>query len=187
LSGGRTFVGRWSVKEEDFVSVRRSGVRARSAGGVITFDVPRRFLDDVANFDFYVISGDSDSDDEDNAIDFAPNGAAWWKYTLSNKPPLRLIADEPRGIPARPRGGAAFTIAVPVRRSDTARAITAGSATCSIRVGGRPVKAVGRVAAGVGRCSLRVPGGMSGATVRGSMVVRSGGKSVTARFSFPVR
>ena len=57
------------------MDVSRSGVRASSAGGVVRIDVPRRFLQDVAGFDFYLVSGDS-FDDEDNAIDLAPNGDA---------------------------------------------------------------------------------------------------------------
>ena len=186
LTQGRVFVGRWSSSEREFV-VRRTGARARSAGGVVTFDVPRALLDDVASFDFYVVSGDSDADDEDNAIDLAPDGDRWWRYTLANKPPLRLIADDARGIPAGPRAGRAFSVVVPVRRSDTARGITSGSATCSVRVAGKRVQAAGKVSAGTARCALRVPAGAGGAALRGSMVVRSAGKSVTTRFSFPVR
>jgi hypothetical protein len=187
LSRGRVFVGRWSPAEQDFMNVRASGAQARSAAGVVTFDVPRRLLDDVASFDFYVVSGDSDQDDESNAIDLAPNGDRWWRYTLANKPPLRLIAGEARGLPVRPRAGRAFTVAVPVVRSDTARSITSGAATCAVRVGGKPVQAAGKVAAGTGRCSLRVPADARGTTLRGSMVVLSAGKAVTTRFSFPVR
>jgi len=186
LTQERVFVGRWSSSEQRFL-VRRTGARARSAGGVVTFDVPRALLDDVASFDFYVVSGDSDSDDEDNAIDLGPNGDRWWRYALANRPPLHLIADDARGIPARPRAGRAFSVVVPVRRSDTARAITSGSATCTVRVTGKPVRAAGKVSAGTGRCSLRVPAGVGGATLRGSVVVRSAGRSVTTRFSFPVR
>lgn len=187
LSRGSVFVGRWSPEEQEFVNVRRSAARARSVAGVVTFDVPRRLLDDVASFDFYVVSGDSDPDDESNAIDLAPNGDRWWRYTLANKPPLRLIAGDARSVPARPRAGRAFTVAVPVVRSDTARSITSGSATCAVRVGAKPVQAAGRVAAGTGRCSLRLPADARGAMLRGSMVVRSAGKAVTTRFSFPVR
>jgi hypothetical protein len=186
LSEGRVFVGRWSASEQDFV-VTRTGARARSAGGIVTFDVPRTLLDDVATFDFYVVSGDSDPDDEDNAIDLAPNGDRWWRYALANKPPLHLIADDARGVPARPRAGGAFSVVVPVRRSDTARGITSGSATCSVRIAGKPVQAAGKVAAGTGRCTLRVPTDTRGTALRGSIAVRSAGKSVTTRFSFPVR
>jgi len=182
------YVGRWSPSDEDFVEVRGSGVQLRNAGGVVTIAVPRRVLDDVTGFDFYLVSGDSDpSGDTDVAIDLAPNGDAWWRYTLVNKAPLRLIAGDPRGAPAQPRAGRLFTVTVPVTRSDTARGITSGSVACTVRVGGTVVKTSGRVAAGGGRCSLRVPADASKRVVRGSMVVRSSGKSVTTRFSFRVK
>ncbi|MGH3137720.1 MAG: hypothetical protein ACRDPV_14645 [Gaiellaceae bacterium] len=182
------YVGRWSPTDEDFVEVRGSGVQTRNAGGVVTIAVPRRLLDDVAGFDFYLVSGDSDpSGDTDFAIDLAPNGDAWWRYTLVNKAPLRLISGDPSGAPARPRAGKLFTVTVPVRRSDTARGITSGSVTCSVRVGGTVVKAPGRVAAGGGRCSLRVPADASRRVVQGSMIVRSSGKSVTSHFAFRVK
>jgi hypothetical protein len=186
IEGRRAYAGRWSPTEDDFVGVSGSGVRARSAGGVVTFDVPRRFLQDVAGFDFYLVSGDS-VDDEDSAIDLAPNGDAWWKYTLANRPPLHLVAGTPRGIPARPSAGKRFTVTVPVLRSDTVRGVTSGAAACSARVAGQVVSAPGRVGGGIARCTLSVPAGASGATLRGTMTVRSGGASVVARFAFPVR
>jgi hypothetical protein len=186
IEGRRAYAGRWSPDEEDFVGVPGSGVRAQSAGGVVTFDVPRRFLEEVAAFDFYLVSGDS-VDDDDSALDLAPNGDAWWKYTLANKPPLHLIAGTPRGIPARPAAGRRFTVTVPVLRSDTVRGITSGSVACKARVAGQDVSAPGRVGGGVARCTLDMPAGASGTTLRGAMTVRSGGKSVVARFTFPVR
>jgi hypothetical protein len=152
----------------------------------VTFDVPRSFLADVAAFDFYFVSGDS-SDDEDNAIDLAPNASAWWKYTLANKPPLRLVAGAPRGTPARPVAGRRFAVSVHVLRSDTARGITSGSVVCDIRVAGKGVSATGRARAGLASCSLLVPETAGGTALRGSMTVRSGGKSVVARFAFAVR
>lgn len=187
FSRGRAFVGRWDAAEDEFVTVRSAGVRARNAGGVVTLDVPRRVLDDVASFAFYVVSGDSDpQEDEDYAIDLAPDGAAWWSYKLANKPPLRLIAGRPSTIPARPRAGARFSVVLPVRRSDTARSIGSGSVTCTITVQGRTSRSPGRVAAGAARCSFGLASGARG-TARGSMLVRSAGKSVSARFSFPIR
>jgi hypothetical protein len=183
---GEVYAARWSSEEDDFVQVRRSGVIARNAGGIVTFDVPRSFLGDVAAFDFYFVSGDS-SDDEDNAIDLAPNGNAWWKYTLANKPPLRLVAGAPRGTPARPVAGRRFAVTVPVVRSDTTRGLTSGSVACDVRVAGNPVRATGRVRAGLASCSLLVPESAAGTALRGSMTVRFGGKSVVARFAFAVR
>jgi hypothetical protein len=188
IDGGEPYVGRWSADEEDFVAARGSGVQVRSAGGVTTFTVPRRFLDDVASFDFYLMSGDWDPEnEEDDALDFAPDGDAWWKYVLANKPPLSLIAGEPRGVPARPVAGKSFTVTVPVRRSDTARGVTSGSVACDFTVSGKRVRVSGRVASGIARCSLSVPSGASGSTLRGSMLVRSSGKSVKTGFAFRVR
>ena len=183
---GRVYAARWSSDADDFVQVRSSGVTARSAGGVVTFDVPRRFLSDVASFDFYLVSGDS-SDDEDNAIDIAPNGNAWWKYTLTNKPAVRLVVGEPRGTPARPIAGRRFAVSVPVVRSDTARPLTSGSVACDVRVAGARVNATGRVRSGQASCSLTVPADASGATLRGTLTVRSAGKTSSARFAFAVR
>jgi hypothetical protein len=188
LDGGGVYAGRWDPAKDDFAEVRRSGAHVRSAGGVTTFSVPRPFLDDVASFDFYLVSGDWDPDaEEDDALDWAPDGEAWWKYSLVNKAPLRLIAGDARGIPAKPAGGKQFTVLVPVTRSDTARPITAGAVACDLTVAGERVQVKGRVAAGTARCSVKVPAGASGSALRGSMLVRSGGKSVKTGFAFRVR
>ena len=179
------YAARWSADARRFVRVRRSGVKARSAAGVVTFTVPRRFLRDVHGFDFYLVSGHSEGD-EDHALDWAPNGDAWWSYALANKPPLSLRAGTPRATPPRPSAGRRFTVAVPVLRSDTARGITSGSAACKLRVAGRNYSVRGGVRAGLASCSLALPAAASG-VVRGSMTVRSSGKSTAARFAFPVK
>ena len=185
---GRVHAARWSPEQQDFVQVRSSGVRVRNAAGVVTFEVPRSFLDDVASFDYYLISGDSDpSGDEDYALDLAPDGDAWWRYTLVNKAALRLIAGVPSGTPAKPHVGRLFKVTVPVTRSDTARGIESGSAACVVRIGGQKVKAAGRVVSGRGLCSILVPQGASGRLIRGSITVRSSGKSIATRFSFSVK
>jgi hypothetical protein len=187
VSGGRVHVGRWNAGEREFAVLRNTAVRARNGDGVVTIDVPRRLLDDVAGFDFYFLSGDSAVDEEEDfAVDIAPDGESWWKYTLVNKAPLRLLAGAPRGIPARPRAGASFTIVLPVRRSDTSRGITSGTVSCNVRIQGQRVRASGRVTGGAARCSLVVPAGARGG-VSGSMTVRSAGKSVATRFAFPIR
>jgi hypothetical protein len=183
---GEVYAARWSPEEDDFLEVRSSGVTVRSAGGVVTFDVPRKFLGDVASFNFYLVSGDS-SDDEDNAIDIAPNGSAWWKYTLANKPALRLVVGEPKGTPARPVAGRRFVVSVPVVRSDTARPLGSGSVACDVRVAGARLSATGRVRSGQATCSLVVPGNAAGRALRGTMKVRSGGKAASTRFAFVVR
>jgi hypothetical protein len=185
---GGVYAARWSAARQDFVQVRGSGVRVQSSGGRTTFVVPRRFLDDVASFDFYFVSGDWDPSEEvDNALDLAPDGDAWWRYRLGNTAPLRLMAGAPTGKPTTPVAGKLFTVSVPVTRSDTARGIATGSVTCVIRIAGRSVKVGARVRAGNAICSIVVPRDAGGRLLRGSMLVRSSGKSITTRFAYRVR
>jgi hypothetical protein len=87
----------------------------------------------------------------------------------------------------KPRAGRLFKVSVPVTRSDTARGIESGSVACAVRIGGQKVKAEGRVVSGKGLCSILVPQGASGRVIRGSITVRSSGKSITSRFSFRVK
>ena len=185
IEGSQVTAARWNAEEEEYVRVRPSGVTAHSRGGVVTFVVSRRFLDNVASFGFYLISGHVSGDD-DVAIDVAPNGAAWWRYTLTHKPPLSLAAGTPRGIPPGAVAGKRFTVAIPVTRSDTARRITSGSVACDLRVAGEAIDAIGAVHGGLATCSFGVPGDAAGATIRGLMTVRSAGEAVRARFTFPV-
>jgi hypothetical protein len=53
-------------------------------------------------------------------------------------------------------------------------------------VNGKKVQAKGSVAGGAGRCAFVVPASATGKTVRGSIAVRSSGKSVAAGFAFTV-
>jgi hypothetical protein len=185
---GSVYTARWDPDEEDFVRVRGSGVRVRSAAGRTTFAVPRRFLNDVASFDYFLASGDWNPDlEEENAVDLAPDGDAWWRYELVNRAPVRLIAGAPKTKPTAPVAGKPFAVRVPVTRSDTARGITSGSVACAFRVDGRTVQVRGSVRAGSGVCSLLVPRSARGQRVRGSMLVRSSGKSVATRFAYRVR
>jgi len=185
--GGEVILARWDARADDWVDdAPPTRVRARNADGVVTLDVHRSELDDVARFGFSLISADLNLSAESVlALDFVPDDQSFFRYTLANKPPLRLIGGQMFGTPGRPRAGRPFTVNLPVRRSDTGRAITSGTVTCNVTAGGKRVPAVGKVRAGGGQCSLVVP--ETAALVRGSMTVRSGGKSVNARFSFRVR
>jgi len=185
--GGEVILERWSARENDWIEDDPpTRVRARNAGGVVTVDVHRSELDDIARFGFSLISADINTLAESVlALDFMPDDQSYFRYTLANRPPLRLIGGQAFGTPSSPRAGRPFTVKLPVRRSDTARAISSGTVTCKVTAGGKRVPAVGKVRAGEGQCSLVVP--ETAALVRGSLTVRSGGKSVSARFSFRVR
>ena len=117
-------------------------------------------------------------------VDVAPDDAAFFTYAFTNKAAL-LVAGAAFGTPSSPRAGAPFTINLPVRHSDTGSRITSGTVTCNVKVGINKVRATGSVRSGAGRCAFVVP--RKGSVVAGSMTVRSGGTSVTARFSFRVR
>ena len=185
--GGEPVLERWDAAAQRWADdVAPTRVRTRNAGNVVTLDVHRSELGDVPRFGFAVIAADiNTAADTVLAVDLAPDDLAFFRYTLANKPALRLLVGQTFGTPARPRAGKPFTVSLPVRRSDTNRPIAAGAVTCKVTADGKRVPAVGKVRFGRGQCSFVVP--KTAAVIRGSMSVRSGGTSVTARFSFQVR
>ena len=185
--GGEVQLERWDARAEAWVGDSLpTRLRVRNAGNVVTVELHRSELVDAVRFGFAVTAADLDLGSEAIlAADFAPEDGTFWRYSLANKPAFHLLATPALGAPARPRAGRPFTISLPVSRSDTQRGITSGTVTCNVTANGTKVRATGRVRAGRGQCSLVVPQGAS--TIRGSMTVRSGGKSVTARFTFKVR
>jgi hypothetical protein len=142
--------------------------------------VHRSELDDVARFGLTVESWQEDEDEDLVARDLAPDDLAW-TYTLAHRPPLRLLAGEVYGAPQRPVAGRPFAIHLPVRRSDTSRGLTKGTVTCKVIAAGRSVRARGSLRAGLAKCTVLVP--RNAMAVRGSMTVRSAGRSVTAWFA----
>ncbi len=184
---GEIQLERWDQRAEEWIAdPLPTRARVRNAGNVITVDIHRSELENASRFGFAVTAVDLDAvGDAVVGIDFAPDDGSFWRYTLANKAALTLRASAPSGAPKAPRAGKPFTISLPVRRSDTNRGITNGTVTCTVTADGKRVRAAGSVGAGRARCSLDVPKGAS--AIRGSMTVRSGGATVTARFSFKVR
>lgn len=184
--GGEVRLERWDPRAKDW-ALDGPPTRARAAGarGVVTIDVHRSELDGVASFGFRVVSADLNPlTGALVAVDFAPDSGTFWRYTLANAAAPRLVAGKATGAPARPRPGRAFTIATPVRRSDTNRAITSGSVTCDVRADAARVRATGRIRGGHGQCALLVP--PNARLITGSMTIRSGGRTVTKSFRFRV-
>ena len=58
-------------------------------------------------------------------------------------PPLTLKASAPVAVPAKPVAGKAFSVRVGVTRGDTNAALASGAATCTVKVGLKPLRAVG--------------------------------------------
>jgi hypothetical protein len=174
-------VWRWNAVEEEWVRDKSPQARVRRLGkGVLVFEVHRSELDDVARFGFNVVSSALDEDADYAAWDIAPDSSAW-RYTLTHRPPLRLIADAVKGAPERPVPGRPFTVRVPVRRSDTSRGLTSGKVDCTVALGGRTRKVSGEITKGTASCTVHVP--RNAVVVRGSMTIRSLGKSVTVWFA----
>ena len=187
LAAGEIRLERWNGRGfvPDDLPTR---ARHRNAGNVVAIDLHVSELGNRGRFRFSLLSADVNAAIQGVvALDVAPDGLAFWRYSLANKPALRLEAGRIVPTPARPRVGKPFAVAVPVARSDTGRAVTSGSVACRIEVGGKRVETAGRVARGAGRCSLVVPSDAQGKTVRGTIVVRSAGASVTAGFAYLVR
>ena len=185
--GGEARLEKWNATRRAWrADTAPTRIRERSQPNVVIVDIHRSELENTPRFGVQLTSVQVDLvAGEPQAFDFAPSNLSWWRYQLANPAAVRLLAGPAVGAPARPRAGVPFTISVPVRRSDTNKAISSGSVTCNVTVAGKRVRASGRVRAGRAQCTLRVPA--TGASVRGSMTVRSGGIAVTSRFSFRVR
>jgi len=185
--GGNLQLEKWNTARRAWrPDTAPTRVRERSTPNTVIVEIHSSELESSPRFGFKLTSVHVDLvAGEPLGFDFAPNNLSWWRYQLANPIAVRLLAGRAVGVPARPRAGVPFTISVPVRRSDTNQAITSGIVTCNVVVAGKRVRAQGRIRAGKAQCALRVPN--VGATVRGSVTVRSGGATVVSRFSFRVR
>ena len=120
------------------------------------------------------------------AADFAPDGFAFWRYALTNKPALKLVVTRVFASASGPMAGRSFTVGLGVTRSDTGRPVTSGTVGCRVLSRGHTVHATGRISGGAGRCTFAVPTGAIGSVIRGTITVHSGGKAVSNDFAFVV-
>lgn len=177
---------RWNTRTRRFAADKApTRIKGRNGSNTVTIEIHRSELDNSPRFGFHLTGLDFDATSgERQGLDIAPNNGRFWRYALANPLAVRLLAGAAVGAPARPRLGAPFTISVPIRRSDTKKAITAGTVSCSVTVAGKRVRATGKLRGGKAQCTLRLPA--AGAAVRGSLTVRSAGATVVSRFSFSV-
>jgi len=187
--GGELVLEKWDPSARAWVDdTRPTRFRGRNSANAVTLELHRSELGDAARFGFSVTAADVNTQAESVlAVDLAPDSGGFYRYTLANKPTLRLVTTRLFATPARPRAGKPFAVNLAVRRSDTNRGITSGAVTCRARVGGTAVRAKGSVAAGTARCALAVPSTAAGRLLRGSIAVRVEGKSVSADFAYVVR
>jgi hypothetical protein len=187
--GGEVLLERWDPVVKTWIpDVPPTRARMRNSRNVITLELHRGELENTPRFGFSMAAIKVNVDAQlVLGVDFAPDGDGFYRYALANRPALLLTATRLFATPARPKAGKPFTVNLGVRRSDTSRGITTGTVACRVLVDAKRVLATGKVAGGNGRCSFVVPKTASGSTLRGTITVRTGGKSVTAGFSYVVR
>lgn len=187
--GGKLSLERWSPKARAWESDRApKRARLRNAAGVVSFDLHVSELGGTRRIRFAVLSADVRADvQEVLAVDFSPDDGSYWQYALANAPALTLAATELFTAPVRPTPGRPFTVALAVNRSDTGRPVSAGTVACRATANGRALAAHGRITGGAGRCTFVVPASARGSVVRGTITVRSVGKTISRSFSYRVR
>ena len=187
LAAGEISLGRWDGGQfaADDLPTR---ARHRNAGNVVAIDLHLSELANSPRFRFSVLSADVNTAIQGVvAVDVAPDDFTFWRYSLANKPALRLKAGRVVARPTQPRAGKPLTVVLAVTRSDTGRGIAAGAVGCRVQIAGKRIRATGRVAAGAARCSLVVPADARGKRLRGTITVRSGATSVASGFAYVVR
>jgi len=179
----------WDTRAREWKSdVAPTRVRSRNSGNVLTIDIHRSELGNAPRFGFAVAAADVTlPEGVPLAVDFAPDDARFFHYTMANKAALNLVAARLVASPAAPRAGKPFAVRLAVRRSDTNRGVTSGAVTCKVSVGGKPVKAKGAVVSGAARCSVLVPKTAAGSRLRGTIGIRVDGKSAASSFTYLVR
>ena len=160
------------------------------ANGVFHFDINKSDLGNTEAFDFWAVAFKMSPDGEELGWDEAPDGMALWSYTVTEPPPpppppLTLNAGKPKALKA-PQAGKAFTVVMPVKRSDGAT-FTKGTVTGSMKIGAKTLKAKGRVVKGTARCTTRIPAGTKGKILRGKITAQVGTAKVTKSFAFTIR
>jgi hypothetical protein len=140
------------------------------------------------NFAALVLSGitfDANGDANfDNAhADAAPDrGRTTYSYDV-----LTTFSLKPAGFstsPTRAQAGRSFSVGLAARQSDTGGLVEQGRVTCDARIGSaRVALKASRLRNGVGACVWSIPAGAKGKTIRGTIVVVSGGAQVKRAFS----
>jgi hypothetical protein len=187
LGAGEIALARWDGRQfvADDLPTR---ARGRNAANVVSIDLHVSELNNSGRFRFSVLSADINTATQELlALDVAPDDFTFWRYALANHPALKLTVTRLSATPIRPRAGRPFAVNLSVTRSDTQRPITSGTVGCRVRAAGKPLVASGRISNGAGHCTLVVPGNAAGKLLRGTITVRSGGKSIAAAFTYRVR
>lgn len=168
---GSDFVGSPSASLDTFYSESVKGARIEvhpnDLGGATAL-----------TFNIVTVAGES--------ADLAPN-AGGWQY--APRPERLAITVERQAItPNPPRAGRPMTVAVLFVRSDLNEFVEEGTIVCTLKVGGRALRATTRAfRGGLATCVWRLPASAKGKRVTGSVRVTFGGTTGQRAFSLKAR
>jgi hypothetical protein len=215
FSGGGGVGGLYRWNGSDLVPHAVASARSSVANGVVHYEVNRADIGNTSGFQFKVdgisrASFDSAPDDlavytytlvqhpacsdkidndNDGKIDAADPGCSSATDTDETDPPppppLKLTAGKPAAVAGPAKGGAAFTVAMTVTRSD-GKAFT-GAVACTAKAGAATIRAAGRAVAGTARCTMRLPKAAKGKRLTGSITATSGTAKVAKPYAFAIR
>lgn len=165
----------------DYVDVEASSLTAARAGTSFRISIHPSDLGGLSAFDFFVVTLSGEDGDA------APNGPPSWPYTFSSgRPPLEVL--EFVLSPKAPVAGKALIATMAVWRGDTLEVLTEGKATCTLTVGGKPLRTVRITSAqGIQFCRWNLPKTAKGKAYKGSIAVTYGGSTVKKSFNGRVK
>ena len=119
--------------------------------------------------------------------DFAPDGAARrlgnpgaqgeedaWIHDSGS-----IYASSFTAQPARPRAGRPFSLRLAAITTDTGSPVTSGTASCSMRIAGKPLRPTSKAfAGGTAVCTFSIPAGTKGKEFTSTIVLRSQGETM---------
>jgi hypothetical protein len=112
-----------------------------------------------------------------------PTRSEYWVY--DSRP---LLVKTFSRAPARPRAGKPFVLRLSASRTDTNAVVRRGAVSCSLKVGGKPLRA--RSSGFVGQratCAYSIPASAKGLRYRGTISVRVNGAAVSRSLAGRVR
>jgi hypothetical protein len=172
---------RWNGS--DYVQVAAPSLRAEYVADItaLRISIHPNELERTRAFNFWVLSLTGES------TDVAPDGSGLWTYSLIAGT-LRLSTVGFRLEPGSPRAGRTFTASMRIVRDDINEITTDGVLTCTLRIGGKTIRATLRRYVGDrATCRWRIPTGTAGQRVSGSIAASLGGASVRRAIATRVR
>jgi hypothetical protein len=166
-----------------FVPFDAPSLRATySSGPTITFN--RADFGISSRFAFFAQIRDGIAKVQDDA----PEGSAAYTYVVTIGPPP-LAAEAVITVPRVPVHGKAFSLRMPVTRTDNGTALPDVGVTvsCIARVGTKRIGGRGSYTGGVARCTFRMPKPSRGKTLKATLTVTYQGVTISGSFSSRIR